>query len=81
MITPRISVVPKAITKKRQASKRTTGDGPTNESIGILDDTIAKVLSSEENDPETVVIQSIKKKILFRNRVFFFSIKFIVKQQ
>jgi hypothetical protein len=57
MITPRISVAPKTITKKRQASKRTTGDGPTNESIGILDDTIAKVLSSDENDPENVVIR------------------------
>ena len=55
MITPRVSVAPKALTKKRQASKRTTGDGPNNESIGILDDTIAKVLSSNENDPETVV--------------------------
>jgi hypothetical protein len=48
-------VAPKTITKKRQASKRTTGDGPTNESIGILDDTIAKVLSSDENNPEIVV--------------------------
>ncbi len=57
MITPRISVAPKTITKKRQASKRTTGDGPTNESIGILDDKIAKVLSSDENDPENVVIR------------------------
>jgi hypothetical protein len=55
MITPRISVAPKTITKKRQASKRTTGDTPINESIGLLDDTIAKVLSSDENDPETVV--------------------------
>jgi len=55
MITPRISVAPKTITKKRQASKRTTGDGPSNESIGVLDDTIAKVLSSDENNPEIVV--------------------------
>ncbi|CAF3754583.1 unnamed protein product [Rotaria sordida] len=54
MITPRISVAPKTITKKRQASKRITGDGPINESIGILDDTIAKVLASDENDPKTV---------------------------
>lgn len=54
MITPRINVAPKTLTKKRQASKRTTGDGPTNESIGVLDDTIAKVLSSDENDPENV---------------------------
>jgi hypothetical protein len=55
MITPRISVAPKTITKKRQASKRTTGDGPSNESIGVLDDTITKVLSSDENNPEIVV--------------------------
>ena len=55
MITPRVYVAPRTATKKRQASKRTTGDGPTNESIGVLDDTIAKVLSSDENDPETVV--------------------------
>lgn len=56
MITPRISVAPKFSTKKRQATKRSAPvDGPTNESIGILDDTISKVLSSEENDPETVV--------------------------
>ena len=55
MITPRISVAPRMMSKKRQASKRGAGDGPTNESIGILDDTIAKVLSSDENDPETVV--------------------------
>ncbi|CAF0761691.1 unnamed protein product [Adineta ricciae] len=54
MITPRVNVAPRTATKKRQASKRTTGDGPTNESIGVLDDTIAKVLSSDENDPETV---------------------------
>ncbi|CAF1364311.1 unnamed protein product [Adineta steineri] len=54
MILPRISVTPKTITRKRQTSKRTTGDVPINESIGILDDTIAKVLSSDENDPETV---------------------------
>ena len=55
MITPRISVAPRMLSKKRQASKRAAGDGPINESIGILDDTIAKVLSSDENDPETVV--------------------------
>ncbi len=61
MITPRPSVAPKAMTKKRQASKRSTGDGPNNESIGVLDDTIPKVLSSEENDPETVVN---RKKII-----------------
>lgn len=79
MITPRISVVPKTITKKRQASKRTTGDGPINESIGILDDTIAKVLSSNENDPETVVIR--KRLFLIYSSVFLCSIKFIVKQQ
>ena len=57
MITPRLSVVPKITTKKRQASKRATGDGPINESIGILDDTIAKTLSSDENDPQTVVCE------------------------
>ena len=55
MITPRISVVPKMVTKKRQSSKRLTNDGPINESIGILDDTIARTLSSDENDPQTVV--------------------------
>ncbi|CAF4176517.1 unnamed protein product, partial [Rotaria sp. Silwood2] len=54
MITPRISVAPKTITKKRQASKRITADGPINESFGILDDTIAKVLARDENDPKTV---------------------------
>jgi len=54
MITPRISVAPRMLSKKRQASKRATGDGPINESIGILDDTIAKLLSSDENDPETL---------------------------
>ncbi|CAM4747121.1 unnamed protein product [Rotaria magnacalcarata] len=53
MITPRVSVAPKTITKKRQASKRITGDGPTNEAIGVLDDTIARILASDENDPET----------------------------
>lgn len=55
MITPRISVAPKTMSKKRQASKRNAVDGPSNESIGILDDTLGKVLSSDENDPETVV--------------------------
>lgn len=55
MITPRISVAPKTTTKKRQASKRMVADAPINESIGILDDTIAKVLASDENDPKTVV--------------------------
>ncbi len=72
MITPRISVAPKILTKKRQATKRTTGDGPTNESIGILDDTIAKVLSSDENDPETVVILFKKKEIILENVLSFF---------
>jgi hypothetical protein len=63
MITPRISVAPKTTSKKRQASKRTTGDGPTNESIGILDDTIAKVLSSDENNPE-IVVSRLKKWLI-----------------
>ena len=60
MITPRISVAPKTLTKKRQASKRNAVDGPSNESIGILDDTLGKVLSSDENDPETVVSVSLR---------------------
>jgi hypothetical protein len=55
MITPRISVAPRLLTKKRQAAKRNATDGPTNELIGVLDDTITKILSSNENDPQTVV--------------------------
>lgn len=55
MITPRVSVAPKILSKKRQSAKRmANNDGPTNESIGILDETIVKVLSSNENNPENV---------------------------
>ena len=55
MIAPRVSVAPKILSKKRQSAKRmANNDGPINESIGILDETIGKVLSSNENDPENV---------------------------
>lgn len=66
MIAPRVSVAPKMLTKKRQSSKRmNVNDGPTNESIGVLDETIGKVLASEENDPENVVRRSMGLKIEF----------------
>jgi hypothetical protein len=65
MITPRVSVAPKTMSKRRHASKRALVDGPVNESIGILDDTIAKILSSNENDPETVVRDNFERCLSF----------------